>query len=143
MVDRQPVETRASRGIGRVVVAGIVCLLATLSTLSPGTTSASSNSATGDASSDTTPPPVTANEFLPEDRDLSDCISALPKPECGSEERGGWRQGLVLGLVILGMAAIAVRIVVAVRRRDRALAAQVDADGPTSPAEDGSVSRGR
>ena len=42
------------------------------------------------------PPPATvttgtANEFLP-DRDLDECVSALPQPDCGSESRGGWRQ---------------------------------------------------
>ena len=31
-------------------------------------------------------------------RDLDDCISALPSPDCGSEARGGWRQALVFGV---------------------------------------------
>ena len=38
---------------------------------------------------------VADNEFLP-DRDLDDCISALPQPDCGSDARGGWRQWLDL-----------------------------------------------
>jgi hypothetical protein len=93
------------------------------------------------------PPPVTVNEFIPEDRDLSDCLSAVPKPGCGSEARGGWRQGVVFGLVAVGMIGIGARIVVAVRRRDAAtLAASADGhaasgasgasgerDAPTSP----------
>jgi hypothetical protein len=58
------------------------------------------------------------NPFLPEDANLGDCISALPRPECGSEARGGWRQGLVFGAVVAGMAVIGWRLFVNVRRRD-------------------------
>lgn len=74
----------------------------------------------------TTVAPVTAgpttivdNEFIPEDRNLSDCVSALPQPGCGSKARGGWRQTLVFGVLALGLALIAWRIVRGVRRRDR------------------------
>ena len=59
---------------------------------------------------------VTVNEFLPTDRDLSDCISALPKPGCGSDARGGWRQTAVFGMVIAGLAFIGWRVVVGARR---------------------------
>jgi hypothetical protein len=70
-------------------------------------------------------PPVTAdsvpsstiNEFIPEERPIGDCISALPKPGCGSEERGGWHQYAVLIAVLLGLAVIAWRIVVGLRRK--------------------------
>jgi hypothetical protein len=68
------------------------------------------------------PPPVTVNEFIPEDRDLTDCLSALPKPGCGSEARGGWRQGLVFGALVLGLAIIGGRVAYGVRRRDRVTA---------------------
>ena len=62
-----------------------------------------------------------ANEFLPADRPVSECISAVPKPGCGSEARGGWRQGLVLVAILAGLALIVWRIVVGARRarRDR------------------------
>ncbi len=60
------------------------------------------------------------NEFLPADANIGDCVSALPRPECGSNARGGWRQTLVLIAVILALAVIGFRLVVAVRRRDRA-----------------------
>jgi hypothetical protein len=76
----------------------------------PGIATATSDDPSG------TPPPVTANPFLPEDRDVTDCISALPKPGCGSEERGGWRQGLILVAVLGGLAVIAWRIIAGVRR---------------------------
>jgi hypothetical protein len=71
------------------------------------------------AAADPTVPPVTANPFLPEDRGISDCISALPKPGCGSEERGGWRQGLILVALVGGLSVIGWRIVAGVRRTER------------------------
>ena len=61
--------------------------------------------------------PTTDNEFLPENEDLSDCVSALPQPGCGSEARGGWRQALVFVAIGLGLAVIVWRIVRTVRRR--------------------------
>lgn len=59
---------------------------------------------------------VPENEFLPTDRPISDCISAVPKPGCGSEARGGWRQGVVLLAILVGLGVIAWRIVAASRR---------------------------
>ena len=129
-------ETGASPRIRRTAVAAILCLLATLA---PRAALATSDGSRGDAA----PPPVTANDFVPEDRDLSECISALPKPDCGSEDRSGWRQGLVLALVLAAMAGIGARIFLAVRRRDAALAVPADersdafqsgGDGPVTPA---------
>ena len=63
--------------------------------------------------------PVTANEFLPADRDLDECISSLPQPDCGSEARGGWRQVLILVAILAGLAFIIWRIVRTVRRERR------------------------
>jgi hypothetical protein len=72
------------------------------------------------------PPPVTANEFLPEDRDLSDCVGLVEKPGCGSEERGGALLNVVFLLVMAGMAFIFWRIIIGVRKNraelDRATA---------------------
>ena len=62
------------------------------------------------------PPPITANEFLPEDRDLSDCVGVLEKPGCGSEERGGPMMTLVFALVIGGMSFVFWRVIVGVRK---------------------------
>ncbi len=64
----------------------------------------------------TVPPEDTINPFLPEDRSIGECISALPKPGCGSEARGGWRQGVILLAILVGLAFIAWRIVRAARR---------------------------
>lgn len=67
------------------------------------------------------------NEFIPVDRDISECISAIPKPGCGSEARGGWRQTLVLLAILAGLALITWRIVVGARKakaaQDRRVAA--------------------
>lgn len=60
-----------------------------------------------------------ANEFLPTDRSVSECISAVPKPGCGSEARGGWRQALVLLAILAGLALIVWRIVMGARRARR------------------------
>lgn len=70
---------------------------------------------------DTTRP--TINEFFPEKRPLSDCFSALPKPNCGSEARGGWPQTTVFLSIIAGLAFIAWRIVAGARRARREAAA--------------------
>lgn len=67
---------------------------------------------------DTTRP--TVNEFFPEERPLSDCLSSLPKPDCGSEARGGWAQTTVFLAIVIGLAFIAWRVVAASRRARRA-----------------------
>ena len=62
------------------------------------------------------PTPPTINEFIPEDRSIGECISALPKPGCGSEARGGWRQSLILVAILGGLGFIAWRVIRAARR---------------------------
>jgi NADH:ubiquinone oxidoreductase subunit 6 (subunit J) len=61
------------------------------------------------------------NDFIPPDVDLSECISANPRPGCGSENRSGWRQYLILAALLVGVVVIAWRITLAVRARDRSL----------------------
>ena len=73
-------------------------------------------------------PVVTANEFLPEDRDLTDCVGVLEKPGCGSEERGGTMLNIVFVLVIGGMSFIFWRIIVGVRKNR----SELDAPNPTN-----------
>jgi hypothetical protein len=65
---------------------------------------------------DDRPTRPTINEFYPEQRPLSDCLSSLPKPNCGSDARGGWRQLAVLGAIVGGLGFIAWRIVATARR---------------------------
>ena len=64
------------------------------------------------------PPPVTDNAFIPEDRELGECITAVPKPGCGSEARGDWHQGVVLAVIVAGLIVIGWRIVRGIRHRD-------------------------
>jgi hypothetical protein len=61
-------------------------------------------------------PPVTANDFLPEERNLSDCVGAHERPGCGSEARGGWRQALVFLAVAVGLVLVFGRIAWSARR---------------------------
>jgi len=61
------------------------------------------------------PPPDTPNEFLPDERNLSDCVGVLEKPGCGSKERGGAMMNVVFLVVIGGMSFIFWRIIVGVR----------------------------
>jgi hypothetical protein len=63
-----------------------------------------------------TEPPVTANDFFPEQRDVTDCIGVLERPGCGSEGRGGWRQALVFGLIAAGLIVVFTKVVMGVRR---------------------------
>ena len=59
------------------------------------------------------------NDFLPPDRDLTECVSALPKPGCGSEARGGWRQTAVFLAVLGGLGFIAWRVIAGARQSTR------------------------
>ena len=65
------------------------------------------------------PDTVVDNEFIPDDRDLSECISAVPEPGCGSEGRSGWRQWLILAAILAGLAFIIWRVVRTARRTRR------------------------
>jgi hypothetical protein len=74
------------------------------------------------------------NPFLPENENLSECISSLPGPNCGSEARGGWRQTVVFAVVVAALVAIGARIVYGVRRRDREHGPPADQLTPSPPA---------
>ena len=63
-------------------------------------------------------PPTSANEFFPEDRDLTSCIGVLERPGCGSEQRGGWRQGLILVAVLGGLAIVFGNVIRSVRKHN-------------------------
>jgi hypothetical protein len=69
----------------------------------------------------TTMSTATTNPFFPDDEsaNLTDCVGTLQRPDCGSRERGGWRQGVLFGVVVAGLVAIGTRIVIGIRRRDR------------------------
>jgi hypothetical protein len=63
-----------------------------------------------------TVPVSTLNDFIPAERDLSDCISAVQKPGCGSESRSDYHQWLVFIVLIGGMTFIGWRVVAGARR---------------------------
>ncbi|MBM3800260.1 MAG: hypothetical protein FJW18_09325 [Actinobacteria bacterium] len=73
----------------------------------------------------TTPPaPPVTNDFMDLERDVSECISAMPKPGCGREptasgDRGGAMQLALFGIILVAMAGIGTRVAFAVRARDR------------------------
>lgn len=77
----------------------------------------------------TTPPPasdapVTIQTTPPLERDLSECLSALPKPGCGhapeqAGDRGGWLQWTLFGMMICGLVFIGWRVVAGVRNTAR------------------------
>lgn len=81
------------------------------------------------ATTDTTPPatetpvteapPVTDNEFIPENVNIGDCLSSMPRPNCGSENRSGTGTLLTFGVLMAGTAFIGWRISRSVRARDR------------------------
>jgi hypothetical protein len=64
-------------------------------------------------------PVVTANPFIPEDVDLTTCVGTLPRPGCGSEERGGLHQNLVAVAMIAGLVVVFGRVAWGVRRGQR------------------------
>jgi hypothetical protein len=84
--------------------------------LVPAGTAHATTPVTVDEATPGTPPPTEFNEFYPDERPLSDCLSSLPKPNCGSEARGGWRQITILGVVLAALGFIAWRIIRGVRR---------------------------
>ncbi len=112
-----------------IVRAFIVALLALLASTSP------AGAAEADAFALASAPDDTINEFLPEDRGLGECISALPKPGCGSEARGGWRQGVVLLAILGGLGVIAWRVVVGARRA-RLTGTPTTTSVPDAPGDD-------
>jgi hypothetical protein len=91
----------------------VIASIAALTFISPIATAVAAEA--GDTGGTDTPT-VTYNDFIPEERDLSDCISAIPKPGCGSDAKGGWRQMLVLGLVVTGLGFIGWRVIAGARK---------------------------
>ena len=61
------------------------------------------------------------NDFIPTERDLTDCIGVLQRPGCGSEARGGWRQTVVFLVVAAGLAVVFWRVRANVLRNRRSV----------------------
>ncbi|MGA1076305.1 MAG: hypothetical protein ACO307_14410 [Ilumatobacteraceae bacterium] len=111
--------SRVSVAVWKTLIASILVVATTtiaLATGAPATGSPLRPAAVTAPSDDERPTRPTINEFYPEQRPLSDCLSSLPKPNCGSDARGGWRQLAVLAAILGGLGFIAWRIVATVRR---------------------------
>lgn len=70
------------------------------------------------------------NQFIP-DKNLSDCVGTLERPNCGSTAKGGRGTYLTFLVLILGLAFIFWRIARGVKARDRI--ANKPADKPADP----------
>jgi hypothetical protein len=104
------------RALGALLLLGALAVL--LGAPAAGSVAALTTSRTAAAvpnPPDTVVTPVTDNDFIP-DRDLDDCVSALPQPGCGSDARSGWRQWVIFGLLVVALSFIAWRIVRSTRR---------------------------
>lgn len=66
-----------------------------------------------------TQPPISSNDFIPDERDLTSCIGVLERPGCGSESRGGWRQTLVFGALFVGLVIVFGNVARGVHKRNR------------------------
>lgn len=100
-----------------LIAAAAVLLGVALLAAGPGGTETSvAAPTTSTAVATTTPRTVLDNDFIPAEANLTDCVSSIQRPGCGSSARGGWRQNLVLALLVAGLAFIAWRIVRGARR---------------------------
>ena len=70
---------------------------------------------------------VVDNDFMPQEQNLSDCLGSLPRPGCGNDARGGWRQYLTMGVLSAGLAFVGWRIARGVRARDAVVNRRTDA----------------
>lgn len=101
--------------LGQISLASVIALIMTLTSGAATTVGA----VVADAPVDgpvATESPIATNEFIPEERDLTDCIGVLERPGCGSERRGGWRQTAVLGVILLGLVIVFGNVARGVRR---------------------------
>ena len=119
-----PHQIRQPRRFAARLLVGLAALIAAMLPVGAVT-------AQDDGGSDTDVTTVTVNDFVPTERDLSECISAVPKPGCGSEARGGWRQTAIFALVVGGLAFIGWRVVAGARKNLAASNSSAEPDSPT------------
>ena len=112
----------------RVLLVSLLLAVAAPGSLSHAGVAAAGSPPTTQAPVDTVPN-STFNDFIPEERQISDCISAAPKPGCGSESRSDYHQWLVFVVLIGGMAFVGWRIVAGARRQR----ARVEESEPSAP----------
>ncbi len=59
------------------------------------------------------------NSFIPENVNFGDCVSSMPRPDCGSASQGGFHQLATFAVLMLGMAFIGLRVAYSMRRNAR------------------------
>jgi len=135
----RPPEARSSparrTGRSRHAIAVAVVTLATLVAVTGPVAASPPPSPPPGEEATTTTTTFADNEFIPENVNLSDCISGVPRPGCGSEARGGWRQSLVFVAMAAGLAFIGWRIIRSARRN------RPDADGSDVQNDETTVAR--
>lgn len=97
----------------------LVALVLSFAAAGPHIASASTDTTPPAETSATDAPVVTDNEFIPENVNIGDCLSSLPRPECGSKNRSGTGTLLTFGVLMAGTGFIGWRISRSVRARDR------------------------
>ncbi len=112
----------------RVLLVTLVLAAAALGGVGDGRVAVAGAPPATDAPADTVPN-STFNDFIPENQPITDCISAAPKPGCGSESRSDYHQWLVFAALVGGMAFVGWRVV-AGARRGRPEAKQPKAEHP-------------
>ncbi|MDO8389409.1 MAG: hypothetical protein Q7V57_02890 [Actinomycetota bacterium] len=82
-----------------------------------------------DTASTTPATGIAANEFLPEDQNISDCVGTNERPGCGSRSKGGLHLYLVFAALFGGVGFIAWRVSIGIRARDAVMNATPDDQG--------------
>jgi hypothetical protein len=113
---RPGIDEKFSRTLLAALLVGAAIFLVAIGLGAP----ASASSTPSTAPPGETQPPITANDFIPEERDLTSCIGVLERPGCGSESRGGWRQTVILVAIFGGLAIIFGNVARGVRKNRRA-----------------------
>ena len=73
------------------------------------------------------------NPFIPDDVNIGDCVSSMPRPGCGNEMRGDSHSMLTFGALVAGLTFIGWRIARGARRGRGDLADDAPSDPkPTS-----------
>jgi hypothetical protein len=100
----------------RVVLVSLLLTFGTVGTAAQGDVVSAAAPPTTEAPVSTVPT-STINEFIPEEQQITDCISAAPKPGCGSKARSDWHQWMVFIALVGGMVFVGWRIVAGLRRQ--------------------------
>ncbi len=105
------------------LVAALVSLAAAIAPTAPTALAAPTIAAAPVPTPPADEPVTTANPFLPDQQDLTDCVGLVERPGCGSESRGGLHQNLVAIAMIAGLLVVFGRVAWVIRRSHQRSAA--------------------